>query len=156
MGRPSGAKFGYFGDNIPALNNAGQIAFRATLIGSGVDGTNGDGFWATDRTGALQLIAREDDLLEMAPGDFRTISSVVNDGRPISFNNLGQLAFWAGFTDGTSGIFVSNRVAFPEPSSLLLAASAAAGLFWRRRASREDIGRALPYSLADSGTESRS
>ena len=40
----------------------------------------------------------------------------------------------AGFTDGSQGIFVSNRVAVPEPSSLLLAALAAAGLLWRRRA----------------------
>ena len=55
-------------------------------------------------------------------------------GRTSGFNNLGQLAFAATFTDFSRGIFVSNRVAVPEPSSLLLAALAAAGLFWRRRA----------------------
>jgi len=40
-----------------------------------------------------------------------------SDGRPSAFNNLGQLAFAARFTDGSSGIFVSNAVAVPEPPS---------------------------------------
>ena len=78
----------------------------------------------------MQLIARRGDLLEVAPGDFRTISglNLVNgfsldsgtgnsDGRPSGFNNLGQLAFQASFTDGSSGIFVSNLVAVPEPDA---------------------------------------
>jgi hypothetical protein len=109
------------------LNNAGQIAIRGGLYGSGVDSTNNDGIWATDRTGALQLIARRGDPLEVAPGDFRTISGLnfvgntgTSDGRPSHFNNLGQLAFSAEFTDGSSGIFVSNRVAIPEPATALL------------------------------------
>jgi hypothetical protein len=34
-----------------------------------------------------------------------------SDGRPRGFNNVGQLAFWASFTDGTQGVFVSNAVA---------------------------------------------
>ncbi len=73
----------------------------------------------------MQLIARTSDLLELAPGDFRTISFLGfvsgtgnSDGRPSGFNNLGQLAFLASFTDGSSGIFVSNLVAVPEPSAL--------------------------------------
>jgi hypothetical protein len=49
---------------------------------------------------------------------------------------LDQLAFRASFTDGSSGVFVSNRVAVPEPSSLLLAALAAAGLLLLRRRGR--------------------
>jgi hypothetical protein len=32
----------------PALNDAGQLAFRASLTGPGVDETNGVGIWATD------------------------------------------------------------------------------------------------------------
>jgi hypothetical protein len=81
----------------------------------------------------LQLIAREGDLLEIAPGDSRTVNLLYflsrvpgtlptgnSDGRPSAFNNLVQLAFQASFTDGSQGIFVSNRVAVPEPSSLVL------------------------------------
>jgi hypothetical protein len=54
----------------------------------------------------------------VAPGDFRTISELNrtdhnanSNGWPSAFNNLGQIAFWASFTDGSQGIFVSNKVA---------------------------------------------
>ena len=56
------------------LNDRGQVAIGQHLAGAGVDSTNDFGIWATDSTGALQLIAREGDQLEVAPGDFRTIS----------------------------------------------------------------------------------
>jgi hypothetical protein len=135
------------------LNATGQTAFVARLEGSGISDSNDQGIWATDRSGVLQLIAREGDLLEVAPGDFRTIAGAFGslrfntadgngnsdhstgnaDGRPSAFNNLGQLAFYASFTDGSSGIFVSNRVAVPEPTSLLLAALAGVGLSCRSR-----------------------
>ncbi len=133
-GTPSGVVYGSV-LLTPVLNNAGQTAFEAALTGSGVDSTNNSGIWATARNGSLQLIVRGGDLLEVAPGDVRTISglNLVNgfsldsgtgnsDGRPSGFNNLGQLAFQASFTDGTSGVFVSNRVAVPEPLARLAAA----------------------------------
>jgi hypothetical protein len=102
-----------------------------------VDPANNAGLWATDPSGATQLIARTGDALEVAPADFRTINGLSfvgisgsgsgstgnSDGRRSAFNNFGQLAFAATFTDGTSGIFVSNRVAIPEPSLLWLLVS---------------------------------
>ncbi len=133
-GTPSDVNYNSFSPTGIALNDAGQTAFYGYLTGSGT------GIWATDRTGALQLISRTGDPLEVAPGDFRTISSLRfvgfnsgsatgnSDGRPSGFNNLGQVAFYASFTDGSSGIFVSNRVAVPEPSALALVAAAALGL----------------------------
>jgi hypothetical protein len=103
--------------DYPALNSAGQIAFRAGLTGSGVGSSNDRGIWATDVTGMLQLIALAGDQLEVAPGDFRTLSDINfssasgnSDGRPSGFNNLGQLVYWARFTDGSQGVFVSSRV----------------------------------------------
>jgi hypothetical protein len=125
----------------PQLNDAGQVAFHASLT----DG--GSGIWATDRSGALQLVARTGDQLEVAPGDFRTISQLNglaaqltgnSDGRPSSFNNLGQIAFSASFTDSSSGVFVSNHVAIPEPSTLLLLLGSLAVL-WRRRGPRSSL-----------------
>jgi hypothetical protein len=154
-GMPNGV---VFADRIGAgfdfaveLNDAGQIAFQAKLT----DGTNsfGIGIWATDRAGALQLIARTGDLLEVAPGDFRTIGGLLfglyeptgnSDGRGSGFNNSGQLAFWASFTDGTSGIFVSNRVAVPEPSTLLLGAITLLGLFASREGAPRSRGVVQP------------
>ena len=108
----------HFSDlDYPALNRAGQLAFHSGLSGSGVGSANDEGIWATDPTGALQLIARAGDQLEVTPGVFRTLSDLNfsstsgnSDGRPSGFNNLGQLAFWAKFTDGSQGVFVSSRV----------------------------------------------
>jgi len=139
-GTPSGANFEDFG--TPALNANGQLAFIAGLFiprqierdgpiigdpNSGVDSTNDDGLWATDIEGTLHLIAREGDLLEVGPNDFRTILSLDfeantgnGDGRPSGFNNRGQIAFAASFREGGSGVFVSNLVTVPEPSTLLL------------------------------------
>jgi hypothetical protein len=99
---------------------------------------NDRGIWATDHMGALQLIARTGDLLEVAPADFRTIRELYfvagasnSDGRPSGFNNLGQLAFWARFTDGTEGVFVSNRVITAEPASVALLALGLPLIVWR-------------------------
>jgi len=52
-------------------------------------------------------------------------------------NNLGQIAFTATLNDGTSGVWVATPT--PEPSTLVLLAAGAAGVFgwtWRRRARR--------------------
>ena len=127
----------------PVMNGTGQAAFLGSLAGQGVDGTNSIGIWAQDNSGALTLIAREGDLLDVDDGpanDFRTIkdlgfgsyqSTGNEDGRPSSFNDLGQLVFHANFTDGSSGIFVSNLVAVPEPSSLALLTLAALAMLRR-------------------------
>jgi hypothetical protein len=52
---------------------------------------------------------------------------------------LGRLSFFATFTDGSAGVFVSNLVAVLEPSSLLLAALAgASGILGRRANGRNE------------------
>jgi hypothetical protein len=124
----------------PSFNAAGQSAFTATLIGDGVDATNDRGIWATSLNGRLKLIAREGKPLEVAPSDFRTISSLFfyfdtgnEDGRPSSFNDSGQLAFYATFTDGSEGVFVSNAVLVPEPTAVALAVFALIGVLGMMR-----------------------
>jgi hypothetical protein len=117
----SGVNYNIFYSEV--LNSAGQLAFSGTLKGSSVNTSNDIGIWATDVNGVLQLIAREGDMLEVAPSQFRTInglefsvgSSGNGDGRPSGFNDVGQVAFSATFTDGTSGVFVSNLVATIVP-----------------------------------------
>ena len=107
-GTPSGINFGSFDTPTLALNGAGQTVFLAYLTGSSVNITNNTGIWATDKNGTLQLIARSGDLFEVALGDFRTIRGLGivggtgnGDGRPSGFNDQGQLAFLAYFTDGS-------------------------------------------------------
>jgi len=118
---PPGALF----DNLSltAINEAGQVVLTSTLeIGvAGVTSNNDLGIWAADTKGVLRLIAREGDELEVDDNVFRTISSLTVQtaiGGIGGFNDLGQVAFAATFTDGSSGVFVSDLAAVPEPSSL--------------------------------------
>jgi len=137
-GTESGLTFGSFGDDDFVLNKLGQTAFRSQL-----NGTVQSGIWAQDLSGNLRLIALTGDLLDVDDGsgtDFREISGLDfargtgnEDGLPSGFNDLGQLAFLAHFTDGTSGVFVSSLVAIPEPSTLLLGAISALGMLMYKR-----------------------
>lgn len=124
------------GLGISTVNNAGQVAFLSTLSGAG--SSHDRGIWAQDRAGQLQLIVREGDVFDVSdpgePADLRTIQYLSFYGnRGIStstvlhgpaygtaFNDRGQLAFAAEFTDGSFGVFVSNAVAVPEPMSALM------------------------------------
>ena len=129
-----------FGDLIVhfVINSNGQTAFMNNLqdaVGSPPD----RGIWAEDREGTLRLIARKGSELEVAPGDFRTVLrldfasfSGSDEGQFNSFNERGQLAFWALFTDGSEGIFVSNVAAIPESGSLMIVAGAMVVLLPRR------------------------
>ncbi|NOZ41069.1 MAG: hypothetical protein GXP24_12715 [Planctomycetes bacterium] len=124
-GTNAGITFGgraAFGD--PVLNSKGQTAFMGFLNG-------GRGIFAEDAKGMLQLIARTGQLLDVSDDpltpDFRTVNDLKfftgsgnEDGRRSGFNNLGQLAFFASFTDGSSGIFLSNLVAIPEPATVIM------------------------------------
>ena len=70
---------------------------------------------AHDNQGQVALVAREGDLLEVAAGDFRTITFVNliigsggQDGGPSGLNDDGELGFLASFADGSSGAFVAS------------------------------------------------
>lgn len=134
-GMTDGTHFASFRSPFLAINDRGQVAFVATVAGpEGTSEENSLGIWATDGDGTPYLIARQGDEVEVAPGDVRTIVDFAfhwpdqrggtgnGDGRPSSFNNLGQFAFTAIFEDNiqgslrrSQGVFVSNLVArFPE------------------------------------------
>lgn len=117
-GTPLGTTFKQDNRFTPVLNGAGQTAFRAFLTGPDVNSDNDGGIWAEDPDGVLTLIVRDGDTIQVAPGDARTINYTDlilgaggQDGRPTSFNDSGQLAFRATFTDGAEGIFVAGRFA---------------------------------------------
>jgi hypothetical protein len=105
------------------FNDLGQIAFYAIT-------SNGrNGVWATDVAGDLHKIVIENELIEVRPGDFRTVTDIPNDsfvdfrgnetGRGFALNELGALVFRAE-VNGDDGIFVSTVVAVPEPSTTAL------------------------------------
>ena len=121
---------------IPSLNSRGQAMFQGDLTGPNIDSTNDHGLWAESITGELRLIARTGDVIAVGPGDTRTIrtlsisdySSGNDDGRRSPISDRGEVAFQALFMDGSSGVFVSELVAVPEPTSVVLAAIACAFL----------------------------
>ena len=99
VGAP-GTNFSFLGG--PLLNNAGDVAFGAILAGSGVVSSNDGGIWAT-RQGILSVVAREGDSYEVAPGLIRTVIEL----KPgLAFNDSGQVAFLARFSDDTIGLVV--------------------------------------------------
>jgi hypothetical protein len=111
--------------SLSALNDSGRLAISGTLPGTVFSGAPAQGIWAQDTAGELQLIVKSGDMLEVAPGDFREVWRLRFGG----FNNRGQVVFSASFLGlggepylATQGIFVSNLVAVPEPSSLGVAA----------------------------------
>lgn len=112
-GTPPGMQFSDF--VVRSIDASGHVLITARLLGSAVvSNVNDQGIWAQDETGAVQLVARTGDTLEVAPGDKRTImalhvaeTSGSEAGRPVGFNDAGQVAFRAEFTDGTEGIFVT-------------------------------------------------
>ena len=121
-GTTPGVNFSNF--DRPVLNNAGQIAFFGLLTGTGVNGSNDRGIWVTDLDEQIRLVIRLGDTIDIDDDpnneDFRTIngfsilksSFVGSDSSQVTpFNDAGQIAFRASFTDGSSGIFVANTVA---------------------------------------------
>jgi hypothetical protein len=124
-GTPDGMSFGNFDSAHPMLNSAGQVAFESFFGLNGM--SDGRGIWAQDRVGTLRLIINTGGQIEVAPGDFRTVAALesvccttADEGHFNPFNELGQLAFRARFTDGSEGIFVSSIAAVPEPTALFL------------------------------------
>ena len=132
---PGGGQGFVFGTFLePSFNAAGQTAFMAAgyKLENDLVVDSAFGIWGQDRTGVLRLVAKVGEILEIGPGDAREIASLAfaskaggEDGKPRGLNDLGQLTFHATFTDGSSGIFVSDALTAPEPCSgvvLLLAA----------------------------------
>lgn len=111
----------------PAFNSRGQVAFAAIVADSHSGEPLGMGIWAQDLKGTLHSIVQTGDVLEVAPSDFRVVANAnfetaayqITGGHSPAFNDRGQLAFRAKFTDGTYGVFISDAVAVPEPRSWL-------------------------------------
>jgi hypothetical protein len=122
-----------------AKNLPGQVAFLAEVSRDATPrATRYEGVWAQNRQGGLELIALEGALLDVSDNplqtDLRTVLDL--DFRSAGFNDRGQLAFYALFTDGSRGIFISDLVAVPEPQAAVLCLAGAVALIRRRAKSR--------------------
>jgi hypothetical protein len=115
----------------PFWGDSDYFYFPGTVEGPGITTANSRGIWRMNPDGTVQLIVRGGDLLEVAPGDIRTISGV---GTTFSArtNGHGDLLFPVSFTNGTSGLVVAS---VPEPGNI----AAAAGLLLILRRKRKRV-----------------
>jgi len=98
----TGSTFDFF--DIPSLNDAGIVAFRATFSGEGVEiGSNSQGIFTS-----LGLLVRQGDTVTDPTVTNATFSSL---GNTVSLNSGGEVAFSAGLTiNGTQSL--NNRFIF--------------------------------------------
>ncbi len=142
-----GATFSNSTFGAAALNASGEVAFLGTLTtGSGspaVTSANNSGLFAGG-PGDLVLCVRTGDVIDVDPTgapDDRTVSAITTfsfgsggqDGKGMSFNDSGEIVYKLTFTDGSSGIFVSEIAGVPEPSTLVLTGLGVVGLIMGRK-----------------------
>ena len=106
----------------PLINDLGQVAFGVYLSDLNAAGQHAAAIYLFDPSGGLQMILREDQLIESS-GQWRTIRDI--DTGSLALNNSGQLALLATFDDGSSGVLIA---AIPEPAASLLLGLLASGL----------------------------
>ena len=119
-GASPGERFFAFNQD-PVINSKGHIAIWAALQKDGV--FTGYGLWVQGDSNGLKLVVRSGDLFQIAPGTFRTVSSVSfgkgpsfgsagdYNGGYMAFNDAQTLALYLDFSDGTSGIFTASQSA---------------------------------------------
>ena len=81
----------------PVINNAGRVAFRATIAGAGITSANNTGIWA-DTASGRGLLAR---IGGSAPGISGGIFGTLGD--PVS-NNLDRVAFLGSLRSGACAV----------------------------------------------------
>ncbi len=114
-GTADGVNFRFIPESF-FINAADRVAFIASVAGPDIaEGVNDEGFWVESDAG-LGLFARTGEQIEVALFDRRAIaffgkfgSSGLEDGRLTILNDAGQIAFVAGFDDGSAGVFVSDE-----------------------------------------------
>jgi len=103
----------------PAISDSGRVAFGSQLSGPGVTDANKSALWQyTPDDDMVRLLLRSGDVLEVAPGDLRTIQAL-GVGSILPLHMPDQVVFEATFTDGTRGIFLAS---VPEPGTIAAAA----------------------------------
>ncbi|MEO1497451.1 MAG: hypothetical protein AAFV43_09905 [Planctomycetota bacterium] len=103
-----------------SVNARGQVAFSVSTVS---DQPTDAVIWAEDQDGIFTPLAVAGGMLNVSDDatrpDWREVERVSGVGNH-NFNDRGQIAFQAWFTDGTSGVFVSDVIAIPEPAGFWL------------------------------------
>ena len=133
-GAPAGFLFGDLSTVRPILNELGQLAFVADAQNAAGTQTV-SGLWLWDPGAGLMSVAMPGDVITLAPGVVRTVSSAgasvdaaFPNGRALT--DAGQLVFGVVFTDGSQAIL---KAQVPEPTAAALVGGAALLALQRRR-----------------------
>ena len=95
----TGANFESF--TTAAINMGGEVVFRGTLTGTGVDASNKVGLWLVDDEGS-HLLLRTGEAVDLGIHGSRILSEITMSKS--GFNNEGQIAVAVKFTDMTEAI----------------------------------------------------
>jgi hypothetical protein len=122
-GAPAGVVFEDTSIYVPPfrqafMNSRNQVVFRARLGGPGI-GSFSFGIWLAEPDGTVSLVARVGDMIDTGDGTLRQLDGVSfgadpvfmagpEDGRRCPFNDRGEVALLADFTDATGGVFVAQ------------------------------------------------
>ncbi|MDJ0867680.1 MAG: hypothetical protein QNK03_16370 [Myxococcota bacterium] len=96
------------------VNEADEILFSAVLAGGGTDSSNNWGAFAIDGAGNIVTLLRKGEVLEVAPGDLRTVETLwfQDDYSSLfglrSWNDASQAAFRIVFADDSEAIVVAT------------------------------------------------
>jgi hypothetical protein len=131
QGTEDGTRFSQF--DLAGSTIDGRGIFFAFLSGIGLDPNRDRGIWAEGVDGALHLIARRGDSVQLPSGEVVQLTSIQFDPE-YGVSVLGHVAFLGGLSNGLQAIFVSSVAAIPEPpvSSLVIAAITCIRLVRRR------------------------
>jgi hypothetical protein len=111
-GTGPGVNFSFL--NEPVLNGAGQTAFRGSLTGAGVDGSNDSGIWSEGGGAGLALVARNG---SQAPGTGPGVNfSFLNE--PV-LNGAGQTAFRGELTGAGVTLAIDRGIWATDPTGHL-------------------------------------
>ena len=125
---PGGGRFAGF--EMPSLNDAGQVAFKASVEGTGGTADNTGLFFFDDRFGVLEIARRGSEFLGDRIAWVDLYGSYDGLGADQALNDRGQVAYSFWLTDGRMGVAVWT---VPEPSAAGLLLVASINLLRRRR-----------------------
>lgn len=118
-GMPAGTLLTSVSNGGVSFNNRGEALINGSL-NYAVNSTPANGLFA-GRVGRLRKVVASGDTLEVSPGVFRTVVSVLcwswnspDTGREISINDRGEVAFTCTFVGGGGGTFLA-RLPHPCP-----------------------------------------
>jgi hypothetical protein len=142
-------RFAGFGD--PALNDTGQVAFRAGLTdtsGGGISDNTGIFFF--DDTLGLQQVARAGEAFlgsTITFLDFASVDQLGEEASGLNKRGVPRVAYFFRLADSREGIAIWTLI--PEPSSAILVASGLLGV-WKPKGRRQTSARRRSLSIGSS------